>query len=139
MKNYDETISSVFDRISEYEVKKRKRKIVTRAVTSLCCFCLVALFGIGVWQSDIFNTTQLLFQMEMTQICKEQIKPMEQNLTIMNRQVSYWIIPLFGELPAGMLRMRDTSNGTAKRLQSLYMMFCPTKKQEQFNCYQRRF
>lgn len=58
MKNYDETISSVFDRISEYEVeKKRKRKMVTRTVTSLCCFCLVALLGIGVWHSDIFNTT----------------------------------------------------------------------------------
>ena len=56
MKNYDETINSVFERINEYEVeKKHKRKIVTRTVTSLCCFCLVALLGIGVWQSDLFK------------------------------------------------------------------------------------
>ncbi len=57
MKNYNETINSVFSRINEYEVeKKRKRKIMTRTVTSICCFCLVALLGIGVWQSDLFNT-----------------------------------------------------------------------------------
>lgn len=56
MKNYDETINSVFERINEYEVeKKHKRKIITRTVTSLCCFCLVALLGIGVWQSDLFK------------------------------------------------------------------------------------
>lgn len=57
MKNYDETINSVFERINEYEVeKKHKRKIITRTVTSLCCFCLVALLGIGVWQSDLFKS-----------------------------------------------------------------------------------
>lgn len=56
MKNYDETINSVFERINEYEIeKKRKRKTVTKTVTSLCCVCLVALLGIGVWQSDLFK------------------------------------------------------------------------------------
>lgn len=58
MKNYDETINSVFDRISEYEVqKKRKRKVIAKTVTSMCCFCLVALLGVGVWQSGLFGTT----------------------------------------------------------------------------------
>lgn len=57
MKNYDETINSVFERINEYEVeKKRKRKVITRTGTSLCCFCLVALLGIGVWQCGLFKT-----------------------------------------------------------------------------------
>lgn len=57
MKNYDETINAVFNRINEYEIaKKRKRKIVMKTVTSLCCVCLVALLGIGVWQSDFFKT-----------------------------------------------------------------------------------
>lgn len=56
MKNYDETINSVFERINEYEIeKKRKRKTVTKTVISLCCVCLVALLGIGVWQSDLFK------------------------------------------------------------------------------------
>ena len=57
MKNYNETINSVFDRINEYEVeKRRKRKIITRTVTSLFC-CLVALLGVGVWQSGLIGTT----------------------------------------------------------------------------------
>lgn len=57
MKNYDETINSVFERINKYKVeKKNKRKIVTRTVTSLCCFCLVALLGVGVWQSGLFQS-----------------------------------------------------------------------------------
>lgn len=55
MKNYDETINAVFDRIGEYEsAKKQKRKMVTRTITPLCCFCLAALLGIGVWKSGIF-------------------------------------------------------------------------------------
>ena len=57
MKNYNETINSVFDRINRYEIdKKRKRKVVTRTVTSLFCF-LIALLGIGVWQSGLIDTT----------------------------------------------------------------------------------
>ncbi len=56
MKNYEETINSVFDRIGKYEIeKKRKRKAVTRTVASLCCFCLIALMGIGVWQSGFLS------------------------------------------------------------------------------------
>ena len=57
MKNYNETIKSVFDRIGEYEAeKKRKRKIIVRAVTSFSCCCLVALLGVGVFQMGLFKS-----------------------------------------------------------------------------------
>lgn len=55
MKNYDETISTVFDRINEYEVeKKRKRKAITKAAASLC---LVAIIGVGLGASGLFKAT----------------------------------------------------------------------------------
>ncbi len=57
MKNFDETINSVFSRIHKYEVgKNHKRQIITRTLTALCCFCLVALLGIGVRQSHLSHT-----------------------------------------------------------------------------------
>ena len=50
MKNYDETINVVIDRIAENKRKKIKtRKILMRAVCSFGCVCLVGLVGIGVW------------------------------------------------------------------------------------------
>ena len=59
MKNYDETINTVFNRINEYEIaQKRKRNIITRTAALLCCFCLVTLLGFGIWQSGVFNTTR---------------------------------------------------------------------------------
>ncbi len=57
MKNCNETIKSVFERIDQYEVqKRRKRKIITRAVTSISCCCFVALLGVGVFQMGLFKS-----------------------------------------------------------------------------------
>ena len=48
MKSYDETVDSVFDRIDKYNSEKiRRNKIITKAVVPACCFCLIALGGIG--------------------------------------------------------------------------------------------
>lgn len=59
MKNSNEMVNSLLKRREHYEAEqKRKRSVITRTVTSMCCFCLVALLGIGVWQSGLFNTTQ---------------------------------------------------------------------------------
>lgn len=56
MKSYNETINTVFERIDDYKIaQKRKKKIIIRTVTPICCVCLVALLGVGAWQSDIFN------------------------------------------------------------------------------------
>ena len=52
MKNYDETISNVFDRIGEYETKqKRKRSVITKTAVSFCCVCAIALVGVGVMKN----------------------------------------------------------------------------------------
>ncbi len=53
MKNYDETINTVFKRINEYETEKEyKRKFMVKMATSLCCVCFVALLAFGVLKRD---------------------------------------------------------------------------------------
>lgn len=57
MKSYDETVDSVFDRIDKYNSEKiRRNKIITKAVVPACCFCLIALGGIGAWKSGLFKS-----------------------------------------------------------------------------------
>lgn len=55
MKSYDETISSVFNRVNAYAAeRKRKRTVIKNMVASICCICLVAILGVWVWQSGLF-------------------------------------------------------------------------------------
>lgn len=59
MKNYDEITHDLLERRDRYiteQNKKRKRRISVAA--PICCFCLVALLGIGMWQGGMFRTTQ---------------------------------------------------------------------------------
>ena len=57
MKNHEEMTHDVFQRINEYkEAQKKKRRIITRTATSICSLCLIALLGISVWHSGIWNT-----------------------------------------------------------------------------------
>lgn len=58
MKNYNEMAKDVFRRIEEHETEQRnRRKTISRIITPLCCFCLVALLGFGMWQGGVFNIT----------------------------------------------------------------------------------
>ena len=58
MKNSEEMVNSLLERRDKYAAEqKKKRTIITRTVTSMCCFCLVALLGFGVWQGGMFGTT----------------------------------------------------------------------------------
>lgn len=58
MKNYDELTNDLLKRRDRYVADQRKkRKRVMGIATSLCCFCLVALLGFGMWQGGVFNTT----------------------------------------------------------------------------------
>ena len=58
MKNYDELTNDLLERRDRYVAdQKKKRKRVMGVATSLCCFCLVALLGFGMWQGGMFNTT----------------------------------------------------------------------------------
>lgn len=57
MKDYNEMATDVFRRIGEYQTEqKKKRKTLTRAVTSLCCVCLIGLLSFGVWQGSRLNS-----------------------------------------------------------------------------------
>lgn len=47
MKNYDETVNAVFERIRTYNVKKKARAVLTRRIAVSCC--AVSLLGGGVW------------------------------------------------------------------------------------------
>ena len=58
MKNYNEMANDVLRRIGEHETEQRKRrKTISGILTPLCCFCLVALLGFGMWQGGVFNVT----------------------------------------------------------------------------------
>ena len=57
MKNYDETISTVFERIDQYKTEKlRKRKIITRIAIPAFSVCLAVAIGIFAVKGDAFKT-----------------------------------------------------------------------------------
>ena len=57
MKNCDEMVNNLFERREQYVAKqKRKRKMMIRRALAVCGVGLVALVGIGGWQSGWFHT-----------------------------------------------------------------------------------
>ena len=57
MKNYDEITNDLLERRDQFETEQRnRRKVMKRAIMPICCFCLAALLGIGLWQGDFFNS-----------------------------------------------------------------------------------
>ena len=58
MKNYNEITNDLIERRDRYIAEKNiKRKRVMSVATSLCCVCLVALLGFGMWQGGMYKTT----------------------------------------------------------------------------------
>lgn len=58
MKNYEEVTRDLLERRDRYVTQQKARqKRGLRVVVSLCCMCIVALFGVGVWQSGMFGVT----------------------------------------------------------------------------------
>ncbi len=56
MKSYNEIADSVFNRREQFEIcKKKRRKIIVRTVTPVCCVCIVAISGFVAWQNGLFN------------------------------------------------------------------------------------
>lgn len=56
MKNYEEMAHDVFQRINEYDVRKKKqRKIAARTVATVCPACIIAVAGFGIWQNGGFS------------------------------------------------------------------------------------
>ena len=62
MKNSNEMVNSLLERREHYVAEqKKKRTIIIRTGISICCVCIVALLGIGVWQGGIFKDTSSKF------------------------------------------------------------------------------
>ncbi len=58
MKNYNEMANDVLLRIGEQKILQRNRRIdMKKVIIPICCFCLVAVLGIGMWQGDFFSKT----------------------------------------------------------------------------------
>lgn len=58
MKNYDETINSVFNRIDEYNSLQKKRKQnVIKFTAALSCACLAVLAGVTIWHGATSEDT----------------------------------------------------------------------------------
>ena len=56
MKNYKEIANDIFERREQYITEQRKKKkSIVRITSAICSFVLVALLGVGIWQSDYFN------------------------------------------------------------------------------------
>ena len=55
MKNYDELTNNLLERRDRYVLEQRKKRRMISIATSLCCVCLIALLGIGLWQSEMFG------------------------------------------------------------------------------------
>ena len=54
MKRYEETINDVFRRIGAYrEQQKKRRNLLKKTAASLCCVCLLAFIGLGIYHSAL--------------------------------------------------------------------------------------
>ncbi len=57
MKNYNEMANDVLRKIEEHKInEKKKRKVIKRVVIPVCCFCIISLIGVGLWQGDFLKT-----------------------------------------------------------------------------------
>ena len=81
MKNYDETISTVFERIDQYKTEKlRKRKIITRIAIPAFSVCLAVAIGIFAVKGDAFKSKPPVTLDDSTVIGeKDYIEPDELN------------------------------------------------------------
>lgn len=53
MKNYDELTNDLLLRRDRYVAEQKERR--KAVITSLCCICVVALLGFGLWKSGAFH------------------------------------------------------------------------------------
>lgn len=60
MKNCNEMVTSLLERREQYEAEqKRKRKLIMSTAIPLSCFCIIAVLGVGLWQSGILGTSDI--------------------------------------------------------------------------------
>jgi len=88
MKNYNEMANDVLRRIGEHETEQRnRRKNMKKVILPICCFCLVAILGIGLWQGGFFSKTPSV-QLEDSTVIGEQdyVEPNTNNQSSEDRE-----------------------------------------------------
>ena len=60
MKDYDETVKTVFKKINEYEAaKKCKRQIILKIAVPVSSILVLAIICLGVWKSGMFGNSKI--------------------------------------------------------------------------------
>lgn len=75
--------NDVLRRIGEHETLQRnRRKVMKKVILPICCFCLVALLGLGLWQGDFFESTKPIKMEDFTIVGeKDYVEPDKNNQT----------------------------------------------------------
>lgn len=61
MKNYNEMADSIFERRGKFETEKKKRKkLIIKTVTPICCLCLVVLTEVGIWHGRLHEEINIM-------------------------------------------------------------------------------
>ncbi len=85
MKSCDEMVNSLLERREQYVAgQKRKRKVLARAVTSMCCAGLAALLGFGMRQSELFRNNDTNIEQTQENQSNQQTEGNE-NLFVVNK------------------------------------------------------
>lgn len=54
MRNYDETVSTVFKKIEEYKIaQKHSKRVMLRIIMPVGSFCIAVLMGVVIWQAKL--------------------------------------------------------------------------------------
>lgn len=92
MKTYEETVETVFDRISQHRAtQKRKKKLAVRLSASACCVCLLGIACFGLVKSGYTAPEPAIEDAlqpgipDYTEPSQLQSKPVEENKIIVNQ------------------------------------------------------
>lgn len=75
MRSFEEMTAEVFRRIeSQTAARKRKRRAIVKCTSAACCFCLIALIGIGAWRTASRDVPSLDASGGLAQISEESVQ-----------------------------------------------------------------
>ena len=124
MKNCYEMVNSLFERREQYITEqKEKRRVMTRIAASVCCVCLVALLGFGMWQegespnNPAANNKIIVHQIDGLSATKMNICLLGDDFVEMNKAEvnEYYGINVFPTIPDDIKEWEDQHFGIYKR------------------------
>ena len=123
MKTCDEMVNSLLERREQYAAaQKRKRTGIARAAASMCCVCLVALMGIGVWNGGMFDAaspgqTIVINEIERVPKDKMNIRLHSEDFVAMTREemAAYYGVDYVPAVPEDMKPWEEEQSGIYRR------------------------